>query len=130
MLSMRSRAAKRGLLTEETLNTNLALWQALVRVRAQGGEGRDPRTEGRGPEEGRGVPGGVGEGGAAGDVSQSLGAVLVTAGLRSGGWASALGAYSTAMTAVDKAIRDRMEKVGGESDKDLVEGEAARAVAQ
>jgi hypothetical protein len=39
MLSMRRRAAERGLLTRATFDSNLALWQALVRLRAQVGTG-------------------------------------------------------------------------------------------
>ncbi len=121
MLSMRSRAAKRGLLTQETLNTNLALWQALVRVRAQAAKGVTPALKDEALKKAEAFQAAWAKEVPQATFSQSLGAVLVTAGLRSGGWASALGAYSTAMTAVDKTIRDRMEKVGGESDKDLVE---------
>lgn len=117
MLSMRRRAAERGLLARAVFDKNLALWQVLVRLRAQVAKGvppalRDEAVKAAGEfaaEAQKDVP----------EHARVIG--MVPEALRTGNWAAGLFMYSAATAAIDGVLRTRMEKAGGESDKDLVE---------
>jgi hypothetical protein len=120
MLSMRRRAAERGLLTQAVVDTNVTLWQVLVRLRAQMATGVPSALQAEAVKAGQEFATAVQK-----DVDPASAPFrvsgMVPEVLRTGNWSSSLSIYSAATGGLDGVLRARMEKDGGERDKDLVE---------
>ena len=121
LLAMRRRAVDRKLFTQDAYDKNLALWQVLVRLRSTipTGVPNTLQTEALKAAENfqqayvkdLGQP----------TWTQTVPPAALAGALRAGTWSGALSAYTSTMTVLDRVLRDRMEKAGGESDKDLKE---------
>jgi len=121
MLAMRRRAADRGLLAPSVVDTNVALWQVLVRLRAEIPTGVPASLRDEAIKAAKAFAAEVQK-----DLDDPASPPFRTSGwiaeaLHSGPWSAALSVYSAATAGLDAVLRDRMAEKGGDKDKDLVE---------
>ena len=113
MLALRQQLVGRNLLAASTFESNQALWQALVRLRAQAATSVSPSLA-------------MEVGLAARDFShafllevknpsrdQITAAVTLTGSIKAQNWLAVMGAYTATVTALDDVLRDRIEASEG-----------------
>jgi hypothetical protein len=121
MLNLRRKAVSRGLLAQTLFDKNLALWQVLVRVRAQAAAGVPAPLQAETVTATAEYMAEAKKTEAQPTTEQFVALFMLNSTVQSGNWRSAFTAYGLAMSAFDAALRTRMENVGGESDRDLQE---------
>jgi hypothetical protein len=103
------------------VDKNVALWQVLVRVRAQIATGVPPALKAEAVKAGQEFVDEVAKDYGQAGSSPSRVLSMVPESIQLGPWSAALALYNAATGGLDNEIRTRMEKAGGKNDKDLVE---------
>ncbi|CAM3731609.1 hypothetical protein KIPE111705_22095 [Kibdelosporangium persicum] len=121
MLSMRRRAVGRGLLAQALFDKNLALWQTLVRVRAQVAAGVPAPLQAQAAAAVAEYVAEIRNAETQPTTEQLVALTALTTAVQSANWPSVFSAYASAMAVSDATLRDRLERAGGEGDRDLRE---------
>ncbi|MFB9926960.1 DUF4157 domain-containing protein [Amycolatopsis halotolerans] len=117
MLGLRRRSVDLGLVARAVFDKNLALWQALVELRAQLAQGVSAPARARAVAAVAGYAGAVRANETQPTTEQYVLLAELAKAAESGNWPALFGAYSNAMATFDAVLRERLEKRGGQDAK-------------